>query len=372
MSNAQPFPQPDPEAPGPAADSAPSAAAEREADLREVDEISAIALALLRALHVEVMDPESAPNNLPGERVRAGDSPMAYSRLTRVVRVNLAVRARMVEGGSDEAGAPAAIARQDQIRLLNESSSIGMDLLRTLQQEVVDPDNAPTARQGLRVGAGDPALALSRIARAIRLNHAIKSRILEGTLGRQRQSRSRSAGQPGAPFRDSAGLRDPARRRAASARGSDGASNSAAERGRETGDSELETDGIEDEREDLFGELNEDFEDGDEFAGLDGLSLEECMAIVRRDFARCFTGKARVPGTGPSPEPPGCDEPPGPGRPRGGLRTSVPPSVPTGGGPVGLRTWLPHPTAAPGDSSDDPPAESAHGHSRDPPSPDEA
>src|ERR1700683_4593479 len=98
MINAQPIPQPDSTASGPAAGPAPSgAAAVREADLREVDEITGVAVTLLRALRVEVMDPWSAPNCLPGERVRASDPSLAYSRLTRTVRVSLAVRARRVE-----------------------------------------------------------------------------------------------------------------------------------------------------------------------------------------------------------------------------------------------------------------------------------
>src|SRR5580658_3014744 len=128
MITDQPFPLPDPSVPDPAADLASSGGgAEREGDLREVDEISAIALALLRALRVETMDPWNSPTCLPGERVRAGDPPMAYSRLTRTVRVNLAVRARMVEGGPEGTGA-AAMARQEQIRMVSESSAIGMDL----------------------------------------------------------------------------------------------------------------------------------------------------------------------------------------------------------------------------------------------------
>ena len=323
-------------------------------------------------------DPWSAPNNLPGERVRAGDPPMAYSRLTRTVRVNLAVRARMVEGGSDGGGAQAAIARQEQIRLLVESSSIGMDMLRTLQQEVVDPDNAPTARQGLRVGAGDPALALSRIARAIRLNHAIKAKIADGTLGRRRQSPKPYPADPDPPSQDTGATRDPARRRAASARGPGGASNSDAERRRGGTESDVETDGIETETEDLFSELDEDFEDEDEFAGLDGLSLQECMDLVRRDFARCFKGKAQVPGTGAPAEPPSGDEPPGRSDPperghrRGGGETADPPSTSTLGRPAGLRIWHQRrdATGARGDSSDEAPAESPpvpHARGRDPP-----
>src|SRR5580658_6493967 len=123
MITDQPFPLPDPSVPDPAADLASSGGgAEREGDLREVDEISAIALALLRALRVETMDPWNSPTCLPGERVRAGDPPMAYSRLTRTVRVNLAVRARMVEGLAEGTGA--AMARQDQIRMLTEAPAI--------------------------------------------------------------------------------------------------------------------------------------------------------------------------------------------------------------------------------------------------------
>jgi hypothetical protein len=365
MINDQPFPQPDPPAPG-------ADAADRDTEVRELDEISAIALTLLRALHVEVMDPWSAPNGLPGERVRAGDPPMAYCRLTRVVRVNLAVRARTVEGAADGAGGAAAIARQDQIRQLAESSSIGMDLLRTLQQEVIDPDNAPTARQGLRVGAGDPALALSRISRAIRLNHAIKSRIADGSLGRRRQSRSPNPGRSDAPDRESAVPRDPARQPAGAARGPLAASNAAAERRRESAESDSETDGIETETEDLFAELDEDFEDEDEFAGLDALSLEECMALVRRDFARCFTGKARVVEPAAAAESPGGGEPPERGRPRGGGETADPSSVSSMGRPAGPPAWLQRAAAtAPSDySGDDAPGESPPapgGHSRDPP-----
>jgi|SRR5580658_877566 hypothetical protein len=367
MTTAHPFPQPDPSAPGPTADSAPSgAAAGRDADLREVDEISAIALALLRALHGETMDPWNSPTCLPGERVRAGDPPLAYCRLTRTIRVNLAVRARMVAGSAEEAGAPGAMARQDQIRVLVESSSIGMDLLRALHQEVVDPDNAPTARQGRRVGAGDPALALSRISRAIRLNHAIKARIAEGSLGRRRQSQRRDPVD-----QDTATAAPPPGPRPV------GAPNSAAEERRgnaEPDDEGIETDGIETETEDLFAELDEDFEDQDEFAGLDGLSPEERMALVRRDFARCFTGKARVPGTAAPGEPPARDEPsgrnesPGPG----GGETADPPSIRTKGHPAELRTLLQRGTATgtPGRSSSEAPTESpsapdARGH--DPP-----
>jgi hypothetical protein len=359
MISAEPFPQPTASAADPAAGSAAcgTAAAEREADLREVDEISAMALTLLRALRVETMDPWNSPTCLPGERVRAGDPPMAYCRLTRTIRVNLAVRARMVEGVADGDGAPAAIARQAQIRLLSESSSIGMDLLRALQQEVVDPDNAPTARQGRRVGAGDPALALSRIARAIRLNHAIKSRIIDGSLGRRRPSRGRN---PDAAAQDSAVPRDPAAQPAAAARGPVGAPNSSAEQRREGAEPAVETDGIENETEDLFADLNEDFEDGDEFAGLDRLSPEECMDLVRRDFARCLKERARGGGSSAPTEPPGGDEPPGRGRPQGGGATADPASIATNGRPVSLRTWLPRPAAAdpPDDSSDEAPAES--------------
>src|SRR5580658_83625 len=373
MITDQPFPLPDPSVPDPAADLASSGGgAEREGDLREVDEISAIALALLRALRVETMDPWNSPTCLPGERVRAGDPPMAYSRLTRTVRVNLAVRARMVEGLAEGTGA--AMARQDQIRMLTEASAIGMDLLRALQQEVVDPDNAPTARQGRRVGAGHPALALARISRAIRLNHAIKSRIADGSLGRRRQSRSPNPGQPDAPFQGSAAPRDPARPQAAAASARDpaGAPNAAAERFQETADPDLETDGIETETEDLFAEFDEDFEDEDEFAGLDGLSHEESMALVRRDFARCFQGKARAYGTAAPAEPPGGDDPPGRGRPRSGAETASPSSTTTENFPGGLGTWFESPAGAgvPDDSGDGAPAESPPappGHSRDPP-----
>jgi hypothetical protein len=357
MISAQASPQPDPSAADPAADPAESGgAAARAADLRDLDEISAMALALLRALHVETLDPWNSPTCLPGERVRAGDPPMAYCRLTRTVRVNLAVRARMVEGGPEGTGA-AAMARQEQIRMVSESSAIGMDLLRALHQEVVDPDNAPTARQGRRVGAGDPALALSRISRMIRLNHAIKAKIIDGTLGRRRQSRR---GNPDAPDQDSAAQRDPARQQAAAALGPAGAS--AADRHQETAEPPVETDGIETETEDLFGELDEDFEDEDEFADLDRLTPEERMALVRRDFARCFKGKARVPGISvpdePSglDEPPGGDEPPGRGRPRDAAgQTADPPSTAAMSRPAGLQVWfeLGAAAGAPGDASGD-------------------
>jgi hypothetical protein len=371
MNSAQPFPQPDPSDPGPAADPAESAgnvAADRAADLRDLDEISAIALGLLRALRIETLDPWNSPTCLPGERVRAGDPPSAYCRLTRTVRVNLAVRARMVEGGSDEAGAAAAIVRQDQIRMLTESSSIGMDLLRALHQEVVDPDNAPTARQGRRVGAGDPALALSRIARAIRLNHAIKARIAEGSLGRRRQSRSRDAGPSDAPVQGSADPRNPAGHQAAAAR----SPSSVEAQRQESGEPAVETDGFDEESEDLFGDLDEDFEVRDEFAGLDGLSLEECMDLVRRDFARCFQGKARVAGTAEPGEFPGGGEPAGRDRPGGDGTTADPASIPTIDRPATLRTWFERRagTGVPDDSSgeapvESPPAPPARG--RDPP-----
>src|SRR5580658_4939359 len=369
MTTAHPFPQPDPSAPGPTADSAPSgAAAGRDADLREVDEISAIALALLRALHGETMDPCNSPTCLPGERVRAGDPPLAYCRLTRTIRVNLAVRARMVAGSAEEAGAPGAMARQDQIRMLTESSSIGMDLLRALHQEVVDPDNAPTARQGRRVGAGDPALALSRIARAIRLNHAIKARIAEGSLGRRRQSRSRDAGPSDAPVQGSADPRNPAGHQAAAAR----SPSSVEAQWQERGEPAVETDGFDEESEDLFGDLDEDFEVRDEFAGLDGLSLEECMDLVRRDFARCFQGKARVAGTAEPGEFPGGGEPAGRDRPGGDGTTADPASIPTIDRPATLRTWFERRagTGVPADPSgeaqaESPPAPPARG--RDPP-----
>jgi hypothetical protein len=182
------------------------------------------------------------------------------------------------------------------------------------------------------------------------------------TLGGQRQSCKPNPGQPGAPVGESGAARDPARRHAAvaSARDSAGATNSAAERRRESAESDVETDGIETETEDLFGELDEDFEDEDEFAGLDGLSLGECMDLVRRDFARCFTGKARVPETAAPGEPPDGDEPSGQGRPRPGGETAAPLSSATEGRPAGLRAWH-QPRAAtltPGDSRADATAES--------------
>jgi|HubBroStandDraft_1064217.scaffolds.fasta_scaffold00037_43 hypothetical protein len=99
------------------------------------------------------------------------------------------------------------------------------------------------------------------------------------------------------------------------------------------------------------------------------------MNLVRRDFARCFTGKARVPETaapaGPAggDEPPGRNDPPGRGLLRGSDQAADPPSTSTSPRPVGLRPWLQRSTAtaAPGDSSGEAPAEPAPARGRDPP-----
>jgi len=119
----------------------------------------------------------------------------------------------------------------------------------------------------------------------------------------------------------------------------------------------------------LFADLDEDFEDGDEFAGLDGLSLEECMDLVRRDFARCFRGKARATGTAVPAEPSGGDEPPGQTRPWDGGDTASPYSISTPSRPAALRSWLRCRASAgqPGDSPDDALARSPPARGREPP-----
>jgi hypothetical protein len=369
MTTEQPIPSAADAAASPAENGIDSAAAERDGDFSTLDEIAGVAMDLLRALHVETMDPWNAATCLPGERVRAGDPALAYSRLTRTVRVNLAVRARMAARVSDlpgSDGAGAALDRQAQGRMVGLMSSIGMDLLRTLQQEVVDPDNAPTARQGLRVGAGDPALALSRISRAIRLNLAIKARIAEGSLGRQRGSWARDPGRP-APLGP-----DPSRPGAGPAAATAAKSDKGASGPASSAEPDIETDGIEDETEDLFAELDEDFEEADEFAFLDKLSPEESMALLRRDVARCVKATARPRGAAAPAEPAeptGCTEPPEPVRAAGGGQPTAPLSLRAMPGLAQPRTTRDPPPAVGGPGDDLPvnPAPPLHAHGRDPP-----
>src|SRR5580704_2585343 len=129
-----------------------------------------------------------------------GDPTLAYVKLTRTARLTLAARARMAaddaEQGVGETPEAAAIRRRREEQIVLLMSSIGMDLLRVVQQEVLDSYHAPTEGQGLRMHAGDPARAIELISRAIRLNHAIRAKITDGTLGQRRRARSAAPSRP--------------------------------------------------------------------------------------------------------------------------------------------------------------------------------
>ena len=56
--------------------------------------------------------------------------------------------------------------------MLRELAEIGMDLARALRRQVLEPEDGPAMAAGV-----DPALAFSRLARAVRLTVALKARL---------------------------------------------------------------------------------------------------------------------------------------------------------------------------------------------------
>jgi hypothetical protein len=259
-------------------------AAMREFERNQVDEMSAVALDVLRVLRIEVLDPDNAPTDIPGTRVRATDPTLAYVRLTRSVRLTLSARARMAvedaEKGVGETPEAAALRCRREQQIVFEASAIGMDLLRVLQHEVLDHFHAPTMGQGLWVHAGDPALALSRLTRAIRLNHAIRAKIAEGSLGQRRRAEAAAASRPARPesaasahaTQDAAEDRD-----AAPLNGIAG----------EDAETEAVETGWESESEDLWSELDEDLDrELDEFGFLGDLLPNAVASLARREFER--------------------------------------------------------------------------------------
>jgi hypothetical protein len=261
------------------------AAGMREAERAQADQMAAIALDALRILRIEILDPEHAPTDIPGTRVCASDPTLAYVRLTRSMRLSLAARARMAvedaEQGVVETPEAAAVRCQREQQIVFWASAIGMDLLHVLQQEVLDYYKAPTQGQGLRVHAGDPALALSRLTRAIRLNHAIRAKIAEGSLGQKRRAKSaapsRPAGQQSAASASGRAGQDAA----------DDRDRTELSAGEDTESEDAETGWNESESEDLWSELDEDLDrELDEFGFLGDMLPDAVSSLVRREFER--------------------------------------------------------------------------------------
>jgi hypothetical protein len=290
----QPSPAADPAGNGPdpdrresAAQSPGDTAAMRALERAQIDEMSTIALDALRVLRLEILDPDHAPTDIPGTRVCTSDPTLAYVRLTRSVRLNLAARARMAvddaEKGDAETPAAAALRCQREQQTVIEMSAIGMDLLRVLQQEVLDHFRAPTQGQGLWVHAGDPARAIELLTRAIRLNHAIRAKIADGVLGQRRRGKS------AAPSR-------PARQQSAASASGSAAPDAGDDRDRaelsanagEDAESEdVETGWDAPESEDLWSELDEDLDrELDEFGFLGDMLPNAVSSFVRREFER--------------------------------------------------------------------------------------
>jgi hypothetical protein len=274
---------PDPDRRESAARMPGDAAAMRALERAQIDEMSAIALDALRVLRLEILDPDHAPTDIPGTRVCTSDPTLAYVGLTRSVRLNLAARARMAvddaEKDHTETPAAAALRCQREQQTVIEMSAIGMDLLRVLQQEVLDHFHAPTQGQGLWVHAGDPARAIELLTRAIRLNHAIRAKIADGVLGQRRRGKS------AAPSR-------PARQQSAASASGSAAPDAGDDRDRaelsanagedaETEDTETGWDAP--ESEDLWSDLDREL---DEFGFLGDMLPDAVSSLVRREFER--------------------------------------------------------------------------------------
>jgi hypothetical protein len=274
-------PGPDPDRVADADQSPPDPAAMRALECAQADEMAAMAVDVLRILRIEVLDPDHAPTDLPGTRIRAKDPTLAYVRLTRAARLTLAARARMAledaENGRPEAPEAAAIRCRREQQIVFEMSAVGMDLLRVLQQEMLDYVKAPTMGQGLWVHAGDPARSFELLTRSMRLNHAIRAKIAEGSL---RRRRAKPAAPRGPGRQQAAEAAEAAALAAEDERMTARLSEIAAEIGVDTPDVE--------DREALFDEdLTEALEqDPDEFAFLDGLLPADAMALTRGQSER--------------------------------------------------------------------------------------
>jgi 8-oxo-dGTP pyrophosphatase MutT (NUDIX family) len=271
----------------------------RELERKQLDEMAIIAVDVLRVLRVEVLDPDHAPTDIPGTRVRATDPTLAYVRLARSARLTLSARARMAaedaEQGAPEAPEAAALRRQREEQLVILMSAIGMDLLRVLQQEAFVYWEAPTMGEGLWVGAGDPALALERLTRAIRLNHAIRAKITDGTLGQRRRAKSAAPSRPARQAEATPPAADDDAMAAeceAMAAGDQAMLARLREIAEEVGieAEDVETGRRESESEDLWSEADEDLDrESDEFGFLEDLLPDAVSGLVRREFER-FVG----------------------------------------------------------------------------------
>jgi 8-oxo-dGTP pyrophosphatase MutT (NUDIX family) len=275
------------------------AAAMREFERAQLDEMSAIALDALRVLRIEILDPDHAPTDIPGTRVRATDPTLAYVRLTRSARLNLAARARMAADdagqGSGETPAAAALRCQREQRLVIEMSAIGMDFMRVVQQEILDSYHAPTEGQGLWMHAGDPARSIEQLSRAIRLNHAIRAKIADGTLGQRRRAKPAAPSRPARPPEATPPAADDDAMAAeceAMAAGDQAMLARLREIAEEVGieADDVETGRRESESEDLWSEADEDLDrESDEFGFLEDLLPDAVSGLVRREFER-FVG----------------------------------------------------------------------------------
>lgn len=255
----------------------------RALERAQLDDMSVVAFDVLRVLRIEVLDPDHASTDIPGTRVTARDPTLAYVRLTRAMRLSLAARARMAvedaEAGVGEAPAEAALRRQRESQIVIGASSIGMDLLRVLQQEVLAHWQAPTMGQGLWMHAGDPARALELLTRAIRLNHAVRAKIAEGSLGQKRRAKA-AAPERQAGRQHAVSAPDHAAREAAP-------DSDRAEPGEAAETERFETGWNESEREDLWSELWEDLDrEWDEFGFLGDMLPNAVSSLAQREFER--------------------------------------------------------------------------------------
>jgi hypothetical protein len=262
-------------------------AAMRALERTQLDNMSVVAFDVLRVLRIEVLDPDHASTDIPGTRVRASDPTLAYVRLTRAMRLSLAARARMAvedaEAGVGETPAETALRRQRESQIVIGASSIGMDLLRVLQQEVLAHWKAPTMGQGLWVHAGDPARAVELLTRAIRLNHAIRAKIAEGSLGQKRRAKA-AAPERQAGRQSAVSAADHAAREAAH----DSGRAELSEIDGEAAETErFETGWNESESEDLWSELQEDLDrEWDEFGFLGDMLPNAVSSLAQREFER--------------------------------------------------------------------------------------
>ena len=287
---------PDPDRSEDAAQRPGDVAAMRELEQRQLDEMSVIAVDALRVLKIEILDPDNASTGLPGLWVCAKDPTLAYVKLTRSARLTLSSRARMAaddaEQGVGETPEAAAIRRRREEQIVLLMSSIGMDLLRVVQQEVLDSYHAPTEGQGLRMHAGDPARAIELLSRAIRLNHAIRAKITDGTLGQRRRAKAAAPSRPARPPEETPSAADDAAMAAADdamAAKDEAIKARLREIAQEIGvkAEDIETGWNETEREDLWSEVNEDLDrELNEFAFLDGLSSDAVSGLAHRIFER--------------------------------------------------------------------------------------